>query len=394
VEFPDGISGAQLASSGRHLGLVSVPALGYAIQTPGNTDAIVSIFETSDGFVIENTLLSAVFNTQGGLISLFDKSTQRESIEPGQAGNTFVLYEDIPNDFDAWDVDIFHLEKKISMGGATYARLIESGPLRAAIAFEFAISPRSTIRQVVSLDAISRRVDFSCEVDWHEKQKFLKMEFPFNIRSSFATYEIQFGYVQRPTHFNTSYDMARFEVPAHKWADLSEPDFGVALLNDCKYGYAAYENILRLSLLRSPIQPDPDADQGLQQFRFALFPHVGSPQSAGVTEEAYRFNVPVLMGKAGGQDTQSTFFSVDNAAIIVDSIKKAEDSDAIILRLYESLGTRGMVRLSSSLPVKSAAVVNLLEDEISQLDWQDCKVDLNFKPFEIITVRLEIIPGS
>jgi len=391
VELPKGISGAQVTGSERHLGLVSVPALGYAVQMPGTTDATVFINEISNGFIIENSRLKAVFNPQGGLTSLFDKSAQHESIEPGKAGNTFVLYEDIPNNFDAWDVDIFHLEKKLSMGGVTSARVVESGPLRAAIAFEFTVSPHSTIRQVVSLDALSPRLDFSCDVDWHEKHKFLKVEFPINVRSSFATYEIQFGHVQRPTHFNTSYDMARFEVPAHKWADLSEPDFGVALLNDCKYGYAAHENMLRLSLLRAPTLPDPQADQGRHQFRFALFPHQGDPQSAGVTEEAYRLNVPVLIEKSGGNDIQQTFFSVDNSAIIVDTIKKAEDSDAIILRLYESRGTRGKVRLSSSLPIKSVFMVNLLEDEISLLPWQDGEVELIFRPFEIITIRAEIL---
>jgi alpha-mannosidase len=391
VELPEGISAAQITGSGCHLGIVSAPALGYAVQMPGNTEATVSINETSDGFIIENSRLKAVFNPQGGLTSLFDKCAQHESIEPGKAANTFVLYEDIPNNFDAWDVDIFHLEKKLSMGGATSARVVEFGALRAAIAFEYAVSPRSTIRQVVSLDALSPRLDFSCDVDWHEKHKFLKVEFPINVRSSFATYEIQFGHVQRPTHFNTSYDLARFEVPAQKWADLSEPDFGVALLNDCKYGYAAHGNVLRLSLLRAPTLPDPQADQGWHQFRFALFPHQGDPQSAGVTEEAYRFNVPVLIEESGGNDIQQTFFSVDNSAIMVDTIKKAEDSDAIILRLYESRGTRGKVLLSSPLPIKSVSMVNLLEDEISLLHWQDGEVELIFRPFEIITIRAEIL---
>ena len=150
---------------------------------------------------------------------------------------------------------------------------------------------------MVSLDALSGQLVFDCEVDWYEKQKFLKVEFPLNLRASFATYEIQFGHLQRPTHFNTSYDLARFEVPAQKWADLSEPDFGVALLNDCKYGYAAHGNVLRLSLLRGPTHPDPEADQGQHQFRFALYPHMDSPQNAGVTEAAYRFNVPLLDGQ-------------------------------------------------------------------------------------------------
>jgi alpha-mannosidase len=342
----------------------------------------------ADGFILENTCLKATFNRQGGLTSLFDKTARRESIEPGQPGNTFVLYEDLPNAWEAWDMDVFHLEKKLPLAGAASAKVVASGPLRAAIAFDFSISSHSHIRQMVSLDALSARLDFACEVDWHEKQKFLKVEFPLNVRAQSATYEIQFGHVERPTHFNTSYDMARFEVPAHKWADLSESDFGVALLNDCKYGYAAHGNVLRLSLLRAPTYPDPQADQGLHQFRFALYPHTGSPQSAGVAEAAYRFNVPLLTGPSAGPDIQQSFFAVDNPALVVDTIKKAEDSDAMIVRLYEARGTRGSARLSSFLPFKSAALVNLLEDELAPLDWLDGGVELGFKPFEIITIRL------
>ncbi|MCG2785201.1 MAG: alpha-mannosidase [Anaerolineae bacterium] len=385
-----GFPRTEVVDLGGRLGLVSAPSLGYAIQTPATTTETVSVTETEPGFILENTLLKAVFNRQGGLTSLLDKSAQRESIEPGQAGNTFVLYEDLPNAWEAWDVDAFHLEKKLVMGGASSVNIVESGPLRAAIAFEYVLSPHSTIRQVVSLDALSARLDFACQVDWREKQKFLKVEFPLNLRASYATYEIQFGHVQRPTHFNTSYDMARFEVPAHKWADLSEPDFGVALLNDCKYGYAAHGNILRLSLLRAPTYPDPQADQGRHQFRFALCPHAGNPQSAGITEAACCFNVPLLTAKSGGQDIQQAFFSLNQPAVLLDTIKKAEDSEALILRLYEARGTRGKLRLTSPLPVQSAALVNLLEDEISHLDWQDGGVELSFKPFEIISMRLTL----
>jgi alpha-mannosidase len=383
----------EVVDLGGRFGLVSAPALGYAIQTPATTTETVSVTETETGFILENTLLKAVFNRQGGLTSLFDKSAQRESIEPGQAGNTFVLYEDLPNAWEAWDVDAFHLEKKLPVNGATSAKIAQTGPLRASLVFEYHLSPESVLQQAVSLDALSARLDFACQVDWQEKQKFLKVEFPLNIRAQSATYEIQFGHVQRPTHFNTSYDMARFEVPAHKWADLSEPDFGVALLNDCKYGYAAHGNILRLSLLRAPTYPDAKADQGRHHFRFALYPHKGSPQSAGVTEAACCFNVPLLTAKSGGQDIQQAFFSLDQPAVLLDTIKKAEDSEALILRLYEARGTRGKLRLTSSLPIQSAALVNLLEDEMSPLNWQDGGVELSFKPFEIITLRLNMVKG-
>jgi alpha-mannosidase len=374
---------------GKGLGVVSAPALGYNLQTPGDVAAQVTLSEIQDGFRLENEHLRADFNRQGGLTSLVHKLSERECIQPGTAGNIFVLYDDLPNDWDAWDVDVFHLEKKTVLPGAVHVEVIERGPLRVALAFDISISAVSTLRQVVSLDALSSRLDFACEADWHERHQFLKVEFPLNLRAASATYEIQFGHVERPTHFNTSYDLARFEVPAHKWADLSESDFGVALLNDCKYGYAAHGNLLRLSLLRAPTSPDPEADQGLHQFRFAVFPHEGDPQAAGVTEEAYRFNVPLLTGKGSGEDIQQRFFTLDHPALIVDSIKKAENSDALILRLYESRGTRGQARLTSPLAVNSAALVNLLEDELAPLEWRDGVV-FGFKPFEILSLRLSL----
>ena len=390
IELPDGVTGLQLSSSGHALGMVHAPALGFSLQSALEQSQVVSVTALANGFVLENDRLRAVFSRQGGLTSLFDKTAQRESIEFGQAGNAFVLYEDLPNAWEAWDVDVFHLEKRLPLTAAISAQVLDLGPLRAAIVFEYNISPVTTLRQVVSLDALSGRLDFACEVDWHEKQKFLKVEFPLNIRAAFATYEIQFGYVQRPTHFNTSYDMARFEVPAHRWADLSEPNFGVSLINDCKYGYAAHGNVLRLSLLRAPTYPDPDADQGRHQFRFALYPHRGNPQFAGVIEEAYRFNVPLIAQQSAGSVLQQSYFSVDHPSVLIDTVKKAEDSQAVIVRMYEARGTRGTLRFSSALAVKSAALVNLLEDELIPLNWQDGSVELDFRPFEIISLRLAI----
>ncbi len=301
--------------------------------------------------------------------------------------NAFVLYEDIPNAWDAWDVDVYHLEKTLPLAGAISAEVIESGPLRVAVAFAYQLSPQSTLRQVVSLDALAHRLEFACEVDWHETQKFLKVEFPLALRSAYATYEIQFGHVQRPTHFNTTYDLARFEVPAHKWADLSEPDFGVALLNDCKYGYAAHGNILRLSLLRASTHPDAQADRGAHEFAYALYPHTGSPQAAGVTEEALGFNVPLLLAATDATASQQSFFAVDAPALVIDTIKQSEDGSALILRLYEARGTRGTARLTTPLPFKSVKLANLLEDELGELALTEGGVELAYRPFEIITVR-------
>ena len=193
-------------------------------------------------------------------------------------------------------------------------------------------------------------LEFACEVGWNRHHKFLKVEFPTTIHSDVATYEIQFGHLQRTTHFNNSYDIARFEVCAHRWGDLSEPGCGLALLNDCKYGYATHRNVMRLSLLRSPKSPDPVADMGRHQFRYALMPHAGDLRAAGVIAAARAFNAPLLVESTNAAPVECSFFNVNNPAIVIDTIKLAEDSSDIVVRLYESHGTHARCRLTSSLP--------------------------------------------
>lgn len=381
-----GFPRTELVEHNGQLAVVSVPALGYVVTTPAPPALpAVTVTESPSGFVLENQFLRATLRRDGRLISLFDKRISRETIAPGAAANEFVLFEDRPNDFEAWDVDVWHLEKRRPLPPATGARVIERQPLRARIEFTY-----DWIRQVVTLDALAPRLEFDTEVDWQLRQQFLKVEFPLNIRAMNATYEVQFGHLERPTHFNTSYDLARFEVCAHRWADLSEPGCGVALLNDCKYGYAAHGNVLRLSLLRAPNAPDPEADRGRHQFRYALLPHAGDFRAAGVIEEAYRFNQPVLVRSTSAPAGTQSFFQVDQSHVIIETIKRAEDSNAVVVRLYEAHGARGPVRLTSPLPVRSVSRCNLLEEDDQPLTWQDGGVTLNVRPFEIVTLKLAL----
>lgn len=394
VTLPAGTPAQQIGADGQPLGIVGAPALGYAVFTPSalptekSGKSAARIHETEANFVLENGLVRATLDRSGGLVSLFDKRAGRECIADGATGNRFVLFDDNPVNWDAWDVDIFHLEKRWEIGPAHTAQVVESGPLRVAVMFFYQISPFSSLTQTVSLTATSPRLDFATAVTWHESHKFLKVEFPLALRAATATYEIQYGHVQRPTHWNTSWDLARFEVPAQRWADLAEPDFGVALLNDGKYGYAVHENIMRLSLLRAPKSPDPGADMGQHAFRFALLPHAGTPQQAGIVEEGYRFNLPLLVGRTAAAPGTVSFFSLDTAAIEIDWVKRAEDSDALIVRLYEAHGTHARGRLTSALPVRSAAVCNLLEEEDAAVPWQADSIALDLRPFQVLTLKL------
>lgn len=391
IELPVGAPARQIGADGRPLGVVSAPPMGYAVFAQPASGPQATLLEAETGFVLENDLVRATFNRGGGLIGLFDKRAERECIMSGGSGNRFVLFDDNPANWDAWDVDAFHLEKRSDVGPALAARVVEAGPLRVAVEFAYRLSPASTLLQTVSLTAVSPRLDFATEVEWHESHRFLKVEFPLALRAASATYETQYGHVQRPTHFNTSWDLARFETPAQRWADLSEPDFGVALLNDSKYGYAVHGSVMRLSLLRSPKLPDPGADMGHHAFRYALLPHPGAPQQADVVAEAYRFNVPLLIGRTTAAPGEVSFFSTDTPAAVIDWVKQAEDSDALIIRLYEARGTHTRTRLASSLPVYAAAVCNLLEEEETPVLWQAGGASLELRPFEIVTLKLSIM---
>lgn len=380
---------ADLPGRPGELGVVRVPAMGWAVADPvADSEPGVALEETDAGFVLENRWIKALIGRDGHLLSLFEKQAQREAIMPEERGNHLVMFDDRPLKWDAWDVDIYHLEKRREIAGADTVRVTEQHPLRVSLEAEYTLSPTSSMRQTIHLDARSRCLVFSCEVDWQEQEQFLKVEFPLQVRAMDAAYEIQFGHLKRPTHTNTTWDLARFEVCAQHWADLAEPGFGVALLNDGKYGYAVQGSTMRLSLLRSPQYPDPRADIGRHAFRYALYPHPGSLQEADVVQEGQAFNSPIHLRTTTAPCGSTSFFELCGAGVFIDTVKKAEDAEALILRLYEAHGNRGPVRIRSALPVRTAARCNLLEEEDTPLSWEDGETCLAVRPFEIITLKL------
>jgi len=241
----------------------------------------------------------------------------------------------------------------------------ETGPLRVTADIEYEISELSTLKQTIILDAVSEYIVFDTNVDWHENRKFLKVEFPINVLSQVANYSTHFGVIQRPTHSNTSWDMAKYEVCGHHWADLSEYGFGVSLLNDCKYGYSCWGNRLLLSLLRSPKKPDDGADMGKHVFKYAIFPHSGDYQISNLPRVGYNFNSPILIFPTAKVDENllnKSLFSLDSNNIILETVKNSEDQSCIVVRLWESMGGRGTCRLSSHFQILSAIRTNLLEE--------------------------------
>jgi alpha-mannosidase len=257
--------------------------------------------------------------------------------------------------------------------------------LRGEIVFERRIGERSTLRQAVRLDAGARRVEFHTTVDWHEEHKLLKVCFPLDVRSPNATYEMPFAYAERPTHFSTSFDRARYEVPGHRWADLSEHGFGAALLTDSKYGYSCYGNELRISLLRAPKSPDPQADIGHHEFAYALYPHAGGWREGGVLAEGMRFNAPLRRTTGVGQ----SFASVDDPNVVLDTIKRGERSDSLVLRLYEAHGGRGVAHVRLAQPFERARLANALEEETGDVTVENGVLVLPYRPHEVLTVLVD-----
>ena len=341
---------------------------------------------------IENEELSVRFDNHGNITSIQSLEDQMEFLEPGKLGNVFQIFEDKPNFWDAWDIDAFALETGQDILRSESFVVVERGPVRVAVEVVKRIG-NSTIRQRISLGP-TPGIRFDTEINWQEEDKMLKVAFPVNINSPRATYEIQFGNVERPTHVNTSWDMAKFEVCAQKWVDLSEGDQGVALINDCKYGHDIRGNVMRLTLLRSPKAPDPICDMGIHRFSYSLVPHYGPYNYAGIVQAAYAFNAPMrsafLEPGLGLQGALPTLVSCDNRNIVVESVKKAEDSDDIIVRLYECHNSRGRADLSCARQLKAVMLCDLEENEIEELPIQDGIVTFDYKPFEILTFKLKL----
>ncbi|MEX2540989.1 MAG: alpha-mannosidase, partial [Trueperaceae bacterium] len=231
-------------------------------------------------------------NERGQIVSLFDKRAGRQVLAAGSRGNVLQAFEDKPLNFDAWDIDLYYQEKMREIDDLVEAEVVEQGPLRGVLRLKWRFLD-STVTQDLTVYAHEPRIDFVTEVDWRESQILLKAAFPTSVRANRATFDIQFGNIERPTHWNTSWDWARFEVVGHKWADLSEGNYGVALLNDCKYGHDVKDNVMRLTLIKSPISPDPQADKGRHRFTYALLPHAGTWREGEVLPHGYALNLPL-----------------------------------------------------------------------------------------------------
>jgi alpha-mannosidase len=377
----------------------------------------VTLREVSkDLYVLENSHLK-VEVSRGVITSLYDKLADREVIPKGQKANQYVIFDDKPLYWQAWDVEVYHLDTRKPLH-TVETKVLEQKPHRVSITTHTKISDKSHIDTVISLSAAlsgqPSHVEVTSTVKWHETMKFLKVEFPVDIRNTEASYETQFGIVRRPTHYNTSWDMAKFEVCCHRFADLSEHGYGVSILNDSKYGFATAGNVMRLSLLRSPKAPDADADMGTHTIRWGIFPHQGSLSHLTV-RKAFEFNNPLRLLVAPAPNTNSVFTTDSlstppvyltansSPALVLDTVKRGEDDAdvsagelptrpgrTVVLRIYDSLGGRARGEVETKWKVRAVTKTNLLEDELEEVVFKDGRFKVDLKPFEVATYMLHL----
>ncbi len=372
---------------------VEVPGSGWALLDRVEGEARFEPARAgSDGRTLSNGLIELSLDENGNVASLFDRVAGRQLLAEGEAGNLFQLHHDLPNNFDAWDIDHGAFERAQDQLVLEAVEVREAGPLRASLKVTRRIGRASRLVQEIRLTAGAKRVDFVTEVDWHERHKMLKVAFPLSVRSPHATFEVQFGHVERPTHANTSWDEARFEVPAQRWAALAEPGFGVGLLNDCKHGYDVRANVMRLSLLRSPGWPDPEADMGRHRFTYALFSYNGDAELPELVHEAERLNQPLRLVAGAGSDAgvpparQGALLSLEGA--MLSALKLADDgSGDRIVRLFEPRGARSVAVLGGLGPCR-ATRVDALERPLGEVGPVKDELRIDLAPFELVTLRL------
>ncbi|KPI27799.1 Alpha-mannosidase [Actinobacteria bacterium OV320] len=369
---------------------VEVPASGSAPLTGAQPPRPVTV----SGRVLDNGLVRVQVAEDGTLSSVFDLRANREVL--ADQGNLLRLHTDLPNYWDAWDIDKHYRNRYTDLLEPDAVTVVEEDPLVGAIRVTRSFGKGSTITQTITLRAGSPRVDFETDIDWHEAEKILKAAFPVDVRAPHSSAEIQFGHIQRPTHTNTSWEAARFEVSGHRWVHIGEPGYGVAVINDSTYGHDVSRTVredggttttVRLSLVRAPRIPDPEADQGRHRFSYALLPGASIEDAVA---EGYSLNLPLRVADAA-DTTPEPVVSVDGAGVTVEAVKLADDeSGDVVVRLYESSGGRSTGTLRTGFPLAGAQVTDLLERPLEPAAvGEDGTVAVVLRPFQILTLRLE-----
>lgn len=386
VYNPNSFTASAYVKSGDHAVYAeNIPAMGWRVIEDKPADGEISISDKK----LESVHYVISFDDNMNITSIFDKDNDREVIEAGKTANQLIIYEDYPRLYDNWEITKHYREKAYNLNNLESVTPISGdgfGGFRIVRSYQ-----NSKITQDIILYNNSRRIDFETKLDWHEHHKLLKTAFPTTILANKATYEIQFGNVERPTHENTSWDGAKFEVCAQKWADLSEEGYGLSLLNNCKYGHSTSGNVIALTLLKCGTYPNPDADQGEHSFTYSILPHADSFRQAGTVNEAYLLNRPFEVSAANGGGSLPESFSLASADcenIVIETVKKAENEDAIIVRLYDTWGKKSSPVINLGFDAKEIYLADMMENKLEKLGFGN-SVKLDVKNFEIITLLIK-----
>lgn len=369
-----------------------VPGKGYKtyiVKEETDTADVTSMNVSTS--LMENEFFVVEYNEKGQFARIYDKKAEREVLKPGQAGNVIVSYEDRPHNYDAWDVNNYYKEKSWDIDQVSAMEVVENGPVRACVKVERPYLD-SVITQYIYLYHDIPRIDIRNVIDWKEHQIFVKDYFPIDVHTNEATFDIQYGNVKRDTHDNTSWDFAKFEVCHHKWMDVSEDGYGVSMLNDCKYGVSVREGVIGMSMLKSAIYPNPEADKEVHEFTYSIYPHQGDWRTAGTVKQAYQINNPLTSvwkeNEEGTLAPEYSMVSSNQDNVVVEVVKKAEDSDDTIIRLYECYNRRTPVELTFGKEVKSVVECNMMEEGAEPVEFAGNKASFMMKPYEIKTLKV------
>lgn len=386
IELPDGYTSLEGCETqklnDKVVALVDVPSCGYKSYKLGKGATEQS--KVKNDLVLENGLIRAAFNQKGEMISLFDKQTNTEFLSA--PSNVFKMYKDMPTFCDSWDIDSYYENVEVELEDSMVKPEYD-GKLVSSLVITKKIN-KSELKQRVILKKDSRCIEFETEVDWKESHRLLKVDFNTNVHTDKLISEVQFGYVERPTHRNRPHDAERFEVCQQKWSALSESKRGVAILNDCKYGISGNGNKMSLTLLKAGAMPDLNADKGIQTFTYSVMPMSESLADSDVARAGYELNSPVVV--KNGYMEEKSLVSVSEKNIIVDTIKLDEDNSGdIIIRLYESMNTKTKATLSLNFDVKAAHITNMLEENPKEIEIKDNHIDILMHGFEVKTLRIK-----
>lgn len=383
---------AQETHNGYVVYVDNIPAMGWKViklvdNTSNSVENTTNVFTFADG-IIETPFYHVELNEVGHMTSLVDKKADRQVLAKGAKANVIQMFEDKPLAHEAWDIDIYYQEKMREVTDLTRMEVTEKGPLHMVVRLEWNYM-NTKIKQDMTFYVEDKRIDFKTWVDFRERKQLMKVAFPVDIRSTYATYDVQYGNVQRPTHWNTSWDWARFETVAHKWVDLSERNYGVSLMNDCKYGHDIKNNVIRLTLLKSATHPDTEQDQGEHEFTYSLLPHEGSWVDADTEIRAYYLNNPLKVEAGKAKEDVYSFLNIDNKYIEVDAVKRSEDGKTLVIRCHEYTGGKQKATITLDAKVKGWQESNLMEKPEGDHFISEA-ITLEFGPYEVKTVLVEL----